>query len=315
MIMKASAYLYSCLFPEGKTGLFSTRTGAYLLLDREPARALLEGAVERLPEALIPELTRKGMLVPDGEDELALVLAARRFNGASFRILTTTGCNAACPYCYEKDLPKRSMDPETAEETADFLFRRRTQIGDNPLTLEWFGGEPLLNTAAIDRICRRLRDRDVPFLSRMTTNGALLQPEAVPYLQERWRLISVQITLDDVGSAHERSKGLPGGSFDRVVAGNAIHLLDDPLTALRELDRVCRDGGTLIIPTYMNKDSKENTGGFAGAVGKAGADFKRQFTAASYEQFFLDAGYPDVKISMADGRIPCAVAVMKRAAK
>lgn len=107
----------------------------------------------------------------------------------------------------------------------------------------------------------------------------------------------------------------PDGSFDRVVAGNVIHLLDDPLTALHELDRVCRDGGTLIIPTYMNKDSKENTGGFAGAVGKAGADFKRQFTAASYEQFFLDAGYPDVKISMADGRIPCAVAVMKRAAK
>ena len=46
------------------------------------------------------------------------------------------------------------------------------------------------------------------------------------------------------------------GSFDKAVAGNVIHLLDDPLTALDELNRVVRDGGTLIIPTYMNKDSK-----------------------------------------------------------
>jgi len=43
------------------------------------------------------------------------------------------------------------------------------------------------------------------------------------------------------------------------------------------------------------------------------ADFKREFTMESYKQFFLDAGYPDVKVSLADGRIPCAVAVMKKA--
>ena len=105
------------------------------------------------------------------------------------------------------------------------------------------------------------------------------------------------------------------GSFDKVVAGNVIHLLDNPLTALSELNRVCKDGGILIIPTYMNKDDKGKTSGFAGVVGKAGADFKRQFTVESYRQFFLDAGYPDVKVSLADGRIPCAVAVMRKASK
>ena len=105
------------------------------------------------------------------------------------------------------------------------------------------------------------------------------------------------------------------GSFDKVVAGNVIHLLDNPLTALVELNRVCKDGGMLIIPTYMNKDDKGNTSSFAGAVGKAGADFKREFTMESYKQFFLDAGYPDVKVTMAEGRIPCAVAVMRKALK
>ncbi len=101
-------------------------------------------------------------------------------------------------------------------------------------------------------------------------------------------------------------------SFDKVVAGNVIHLLDEPRKALSELNRVCRNGGTLIIPTYMNKDAKGRTSGFAKAAGRAGADFKRQFTTESYRQFFLDAGYSDVKVILADGRIPCAVAVMKK---
>ena len=104
----------------------------------------------------------------------------------------------------------------------------------------------------------------------------------------------------------------PDCSFDKVVAGNVIHLLDNPLTALGELNRVCKDGGKLIIPTYMHKDSKGKTSGFARTVGKAGADFKRQFTVDSYRQFFLNAGYSDVQIILADGRIPCAVAVMKK---
>ena len=104
----------------------------------------------------------------------------------------------------------------------------------------------------------------------------------------------------------------PDGSFDKVVAGNVIHLLDNPLAALYELNRVCKDGGMLIIPTYMNKDTKGKTSGFANAVEKAGADFKRQFTVESYERFFRDAGYSDVQITLANGSIPCAVAVMKK---
>ena len=108
------------------------------------------------------------------------------------------------------------------------------------------------------------------------------------------------------------SLGYPDDSFDAVVAGNVIHLLDEPMKALGELDRVCRPGGRLILPTYMNRDQAGRTSGFASAAGKAGADFKRQFTVESYRQFFLNAGYRDVSIQLAEGRIPCAVAVMNK---
>ena len=102
--------------------------------------------------------------------------------------------------------------------------------------------------------------------------------------------------------------------FDAVVAANVIHLLDEPLRALREMDRVCKKGGRLIIPTYMNGRDDGSTNSISGAIGKAGADFKREFTLSSYEQFFKDAGYTDAEYIWCPGKVPCAVAVLHKKA-
>lgn len=104
----------------------------------------------------------------------------------------------------------------------------------------------------------------------------------------------------------------PDGRFDAVVAANVIHLLDDPNAALRELDRVCRPGGRLIIPTYINKSRQGETDRVSSAIDKAGADFKHEFTLETYRQFFADAGYADAHYALCPGRIPCAVAVMQK---
>ena len=104
----------------------------------------------------------------------------------------------------------------------------------------------------------------------------------------------------------------PDESFDAVVAANVIHLLDEPYRALQELERVCRPGGRLIIPTYMNRTDKGTTNSVSGAIGRAGADFKRAFTPDSYRQFFADAGYQDVRLTLCEGRVPCAVAVIQK---
>lgn len=103
----------------------------------------------------------------------------------------------------------------------------------------------------------------------------------------------------------------PDGSFDAVVAANVIHLLDEPYRALAELDRVCKPGGRLIIPTYMNRTDRGTTNSVSGAIGKVGADFKREFTLETYRQFFA-AGYTDVRYTLCRGRIPCAVAVLQK---
>ena len=104
----------------------------------------------------------------------------------------------------------------------------------------------------------------------------------------------------------------PDERFDVVVAANVIHLLDEPYRALRELERVCRRGGRIIIPTYMNRTKRGATNGISSVIGRAGADFKREFTVDSYKKFFADAGYADARYTLCAGRIPCAVAVLRK---
>lgn len=104
----------------------------------------------------------------------------------------------------------------------------------------------------------------------------------------------------------------PDKRFDTVVAANVIHLLEDPHTALRELDRVCRPGGKIIIPTYMNRTDQGRTNRVSGAIGKAGADFKREFTPDTYRCFFADAGYTDACYVLCEGKIPCMVAILRK---
>lgn len=103
--------------------------------------------------------------------------------------------------------------------------------------------------------------------------------------------------------------------FDTVVAANVIHLLYEPYSALHELERVCRPGGKIIIPTYMNQTDKGKTNRVSDAIGKAGADFKREFTLDTYRQFFADVGYTDAGYILCEGSIPCAVAILTKKEK
>lgn len=104
----------------------------------------------------------------------------------------------------------------------------------------------------------------------------------------------------------------PDESFDVVVAANVIHLLDHPYKALKEMDRVCKRNGRLIIPTYVNNENSGKTSLFAKSVGKAGADFKRQFTFSNYKDFFKEYGFEDIEMIDIPGRIPCAIAVIRK---
>ena len=100
-------------------------------------------------------------------------------------------------------------------------------------------------------------------------------------------------------------------SFDKVVAGNVIHLLPEPEKALNELLRVVRPGGKVIIPTYINM-ARDSSGFAVKFIEKLGAEFKRQFDLDSYKEFFEEKGFKDVEYYVVDGRMPCAIAVITK---
>ena len=97
------------------------------------------------------------------------------------------------------------------------------------------------------------------------------------------------------------------GTFDKAVAANVIHLLDDPAKAITELKRVVKPGGLIIIPTYIHFGASKA----ANLFNKAGAGFKRHFDENSYRKFFEEMGIENVSYHVCEGRMACDVAVFE----
>ena len=196
-----------------------------------------------VPEALVPALEaptgtlretlrQKWFLVPADLDQHATVLELRQALQAmepptdylkKYTVFTTTACNARCAYCFEKDWTPQTMDPETADRAADYML---AHSGTHPFRIDWFGGEPLVNRRAIDRISDRLRAGGARFESVMTTNAYLFDPDTLREDQLRWNLTRCQITLDGPEASYNRIKNYiyPGvNAYQRVLRN--VHAL------------------------------------------------------------------------------------------
>lgn len=168
------------------------------------------------------ELVINRLLVPptinETEDYLALYQTVRRFSFdpaiTSYTVLTTTGCNARCFYCFEQGFKADTMRKSTAEDLAAFMIRN---CKGEKISIHWFGGEPLCNTSAIDTICTRLKEADVDFLSTMTSNGYAFTKEIISTAAKQWNLNSVQITLDGLHDEHNRRKNYITSSPDPFI--------------------------------------------------------------------------------------------------
>ena len=152
------------------------------------------------------ELIDRWFLVPQGHDDRKLCRQVRQMAAllkpaakaiTGYTILTTTGCNARCFYCYEKGTKPVTMTAETASRVVRYIVAHR---GDEKVKIGWFGGEPLVNAKVIDQICTELNGQGVPFRSMMISNGYLFDANKIQRAKDLWQLQKVQITLD--GTAH-----------------------------------------------------------------------------------------------------------------
>lgn len=97
------------------------------------------------------------------------------------------------------------------------------------------------------------------------------------------------------------------GSYDCVIAGNVLHLLDNPQGAVRELRRVTKKGGKIILPTFT-WENKEHF--LLKAYRLIGFKPARGYTPESYYKMLKDCNVGKVKMKLIDGMVPCCLAVI-----
>ncbi len=188
--------------------------------------AALADSLEAPAGELLETLRKKWYLVPRTLDQHRTALELRQALRAmeppaagikKYTVVTTTACNARCFYCFEQGWETRTMSLETADKAAAYMLEHSAGV---PFSIDWFGGEPLVNLRVIDRICQRLTEGGARFSSTMDTNGSLFDPGIIARAASLWRLRHASITLDGVGEDYDRVKnyktGGPG-AFDRVL--------------------------------------------------------------------------------------------------
>ena len=172
------------------------------------------------------ELINRWFLVPQEHDDQKLCRQVRQMATllkpaantiTLYKILTTTGCNARCFYCYEKGVKPVTMTTETASKVVRYIV---AHCGDEKVMIKWYGGEPLVNAKAIDQICTELSQQGVQFFSKLVSNGYLFDADRVHRAKDLWQLQSATITLDGTVHTYNRVKDYVYrgvNAFERVL--------------------------------------------------------------------------------------------------
>jgi len=124
-----------------------------------------------------------------------------------YNILTTTGCNARCFYCFEDGVETKTMSPRTAEQVATYIYNNSSN--DEMIELRWFGGEPLVNYKVIDVICSNLQKKGQLFYSTISTNGTLIGLPHIYNSLKKWNFKKVRLSFDGLKEEHNRRKSYP----------------------------------------------------------------------------------------------------------
>lgn len=134
-----------------------------------------------------------------------------------FTIFPTTVCNARCFYCFESSYQPVTLSDEQVNQLIEYMVEKR---GDKPLKLMWFGGEPLCGINQIRKICKALNEKNIPFESKMISNGSLFDENIIREAIEDWHLYAIQITFDGKEEQYNHRKNyysLKDSPFFKVV--------------------------------------------------------------------------------------------------
>lgn len=132
-------------------------------------------------------------------------------------------CNLRCTYCYAEGGAyggdRRLLSPQLARRAVRLLLE---EAGDREtVTLVLFGGEPLLNMAAVEAALDEAEHGGAAAGKKvqvsLTTNGTLLSPEITNFLHRH--RVSVSVSLDGPPDLHDANRPdcAGQGSYARIL--------------------------------------------------------------------------------------------------
>ena len=177
------------------------------------------------------KLINEGFVIDSDSDELLLLKyrylsCLYKCSNIHLTIATTMNCNFACPYCFEAGHQHgENMNDQVIDAINKYLAAKRNK----PISITWFGGEPLLNWHAIDKISSFLVDNEMQFNANIVTNGSLLSLSYIKKL-DNYKIKSIQITLDGTKEIHNSKRFYKSrkGTYDTII-DNIHKVLDNSL--------------------------------------------------------------------------------------
>lgn len=218
-----SKYNILCSIDNGSILLYNSLYKQLLLLDASEYDIIKSGVIDASSD-FGKALIEMKFVVPPTDNELEYY--KYHYNNSHFdnsvlalSILTTLACNMSCPYCYESK-SNTFMKEETANQIIDWVDKNLS--GRKVLSVNWFGGEPLLKLDVIEYLSKGFmslcQKHNVEYKAGITTNGYLLDTKVIQTL-ENYNVFDIQVTFDGNKKSHDAMKHLANGdgSYDRIV--------------------------------------------------------------------------------------------------
>lgn len=144
-------------------------------------------------------------------------------------LLSSEDCNFRCVYCSQQ-FKRGSMHKSVREGVLNLIKKRIAKL--NGLSVNWFGGEPLLGWDAIEEIAPQAQElaraHGAAFSSNITTNGYLLTPDKSRKMVQ-WGIIHYQISVDGAASEHDAHRPLKeGGGTHAQILENIYAMKEFP---------------------------------------------------------------------------------------
>lgn len=185
---------------------------------------------------IVSSLKQNGFILPESINE-EVILKHHYYqrnaiaDTSNILINLTHHCNFSCPYCYEK-FEEYGIDNETISPESIVSFINKFIIPERRyLFLGFFGGEPLLKKDKLFKIADMTKEicdnRNVKMYVSIVTNGYLLDKDFIDTLVSKYKIRSLQVTLDGPPEIHDKRRFLKDGrpTFD-VIFSNIIYAVD-----------------------------------------------------------------------------------------